>query len=101
MPTYEYRCKTCGYEFEEFQSIVDSPLVKCPKCSGLIERLISGGGGLLFHGSGFYTTDYRSDSYKQAAKKESATASSPGSTGSAGTGKSDSKSSASGKKDGS
>ncbi len=95
MPTYEYRCRTCKYEFEEFQSITDQPLTKCPKCGGFVERLISGGGGVLFHGSGFYITDYRSDSYKEAARKEAAAASSSSS------GKSDSKSSSSGKKDGS
>lgn len=100
MPTYEYRCKTCGCEFEEFQSIVDTPLTECPKCSGLVERLISGGGGLLFHGSGFYITDYRSDSYKQAAKKDSSSTSSS-STPSKSSSKSDSKSSSSGKKNGS
>jgi putative FmdB family regulatory protein len=100
MPTYEYRCKTCGYEFEEFQSIVDTPLTECPKCSGLVERLISGGGGLLFHGSGFYITDYRSDSYKQAAKRDSASTS-PSTTPPKGSSKSDSKSSSSGKKNGS
>lgn len=100
MPTYEYRCKTCGYEFEEFQSIVDTPLTECPKCTGLVERLISGGGGLLFHGSGFYITDYRSDSYKKAAKKDSASTSSS-STSSKNSSKSDSKSSSSGKKNGS
>ena len=76
MPTYEYRCKTCKHQFEKFQSIADSPLTECPKCGSFVERLISGGGGLLFHGSGFYITDYRSESYKQAAKKESGSGSS-------------------------
>ncbi len=75
MPTYEYRCKTCGYQFEEFQSIVDPPLNKCPRCGGLIERLISGGGGLLFKGTGFYLTDYRSESYKKAAAADTASGS--------------------------
>lgn len=95
MPTYEYRCKTCGYEFEEFQSIVDPPLTRCPKCSGLIERLISGGGGLLFKGTGFYLTDYRSESYKKAAAADSAsgsTSSSSKSSGSKSTSKGNSKS---------
>ncbi|MFH1892285.1 MAG: FmdB family zinc ribbon protein [Candidatus Zixiibacteriota bacterium] len=72
MPTYEYRCRTCAYEFEEFQSIADPALTKCPKCGGLIERLISGGGGLLFKGSGFYITDYRSEGYKKAARADNA-----------------------------
>ena len=72
MPTYEYECQKCGYRFEEFQSITAEPLTRCPResCSGRVKRLISAGGGLLFKGSGFYITDYRSDSYKQAAKAE-------------------------------
>ncbi len=70
MPTYQYRCKECGYEFEEFQSMSDDPIDKCPECSGHAERLISGGAGFLFKGSGFYITDYRSDSYKKAAEKD-------------------------------
>ena len=83
MPTYEYRCRTCAHEFEEFQSIADPALTKCPKCGGLIERLISGGGGLLFKGSGFYITDYRSEGYKKAARADSASGSSttPSSSG--------------------
>jgi len=91
MPTYEYRCKTCSYEFEEFQSIADKPLTKCPKCGGLVERLISGGGGLLFHGSGFYETDYRSDSYKKAARAESSAASSEAASSSSNKSSSDKK----------
>lgn len=70
MPTYQYRCSHCGNEFEEFQSITDSPLEKCPKCGRKPRRLITGGAGFLFRGSGFYTTDYRSDAYKAAASKE-------------------------------
>jgi len=72
MPTYEYECKKCGHRFEEFQSITAEPLKKCPRegCGGRVQRLIGAGGGLLFKGSGFYITDYRSDSYKQAAKAE-------------------------------
>ena len=71
MPTYEYACSDCGHAFEAFQSITAKPIRKCPKCGKRkVERLISGGAGLLFKGSGFYITDYRSDSYKQAAKKE-------------------------------
>ena len=58
MPTYEYRCKKCGYEFEKFQQITAEPLKKCPKCGGHVERLISGGAGIIFKGSGFYETDY-------------------------------------------
>lgn len=70
MPTYQYTCADCGHEFEEFQSMTEDPLDKCPKCGGAAQRRISGGAGLLFKGSGFYTTDYRTDSYKSAAKGE-------------------------------
>jgi putative FmdB family regulatory protein len=70
MPTYDYVCEDCGYQFEEFQSITAKPLAKCPKCRGRIRRLIGGGNGFLFKGSGFYATDYRSDSYKNAKQKE-------------------------------
>ena len=73
MPTYEYECKKCGHEFEAFQSISAAPLKSCPKkdCRGRVRRLISAGAGLLFKGSGFYITDYRSDSYKKGEKAES------------------------------
>lgn len=70
MPTYHYRCKQCQFEFEEFQKITDAALETCPRCKGPVERLISGGAGLLFKGDGFYITDYRSDGYKKEAKKE-------------------------------
>ena len=80
MPTYEYRCQACEHEFEEFQSITASPLKKCPKCGKLrLKRLIGTGAGIIFKGSGFYETDYRSESYKSAAKADS-TASSSSST---------------------
>ena len=59
MPTYEYHCKDCRFEFEEFQSIASEPLHICPKCNGRVERKISGGTGLIFKGSGFYITDYK------------------------------------------
>jgi len=71
MPTYEYRCKKCSHRFEVFQSIKEAPKKTCPKCRGRLERLIGAGAGLLFKGSGFYITDYRSESYKAAAKSES------------------------------
>ncbi len=70
MPTYEYKCHDCGTRFEEFQRITDPPISSCPRCEGKVERLISAGSGLLFKGSGFYITDYRSESYKKAADKE-------------------------------
>jgi len=70
MPTYQYRCAHCGYDFEEFQSITEPPLSKCPKCGQKPRRLITGGAGFLLKGSGFYTTDYRSESYKAAARKD-------------------------------
>ena len=86
MPTYEYICEKCGREFEAFQSISARPLKICPQesCSrqpwgrGRVKRKISGGAGLLFKGSGFYITDYRSEGYKQAAKKDSAPAKTTG-----------------------
>lgn len=71
MPTYEYRCTECNHQFDVFQSIKARSLRKCPECEkpGL-ERLISGGGAVLFKGSGFYETDYRSSDYKQKAEAE-------------------------------
>lgn len=70
MPTYEYECKKCGLLFEEYQSITAPPLTTCKKegCGGEVRRLISSGGGFIFKGSGFYQTDYRSESYTKAAK---------------------------------
>jgi len=78
MPTYEYECPKCGKTFEVFQSMKDEPLKTCPdkKCKGKVKRLIGTGAGLIFKGSGFYITDYRSEGYKQAAKKDSSSASS-------------------------
>src|ERR1051326_3238727 len=71
MPTYEYRCDACGHAFEKFQSMTAAPVRKCPKCGkNKVRRLISTGAGLIFKGSGFYITDYRSDSYKEKAKSE-------------------------------
>ena len=71
MPTYDYRCNACGHEFELFQSMSDSVKKKCPQCKKLsLERLIGTGAALIFKGSGFYETDYRSDSYKKAAEQE-------------------------------
>ena len=88
MPTYEYLCQKCGCEFEMFQSISAGPLQICPREScprkkwgrGRVKRKISAGAGLLFKGSGFYITDYRSEGYKKAAKIESAPVPAAGST---------------------
>ncbi len=74
MPTYEYVCQKCSHEFEQFQSIKDDPLKRCPECRGKVVRKIGVGGGLIFKGSGFYITDYRSESYKKAAKSDTAPA---------------------------
>ncbi len=70
MPTYEYRCRDCGREFEVFQRMSDEPGAPCPACNATAERLISGGAGLLFKGDGFYITDYRSDDYRKKAREE-------------------------------
>ncbi len=108
MPTYEYRCDACGHKWDEFQSISSKPSRKCPKCGKLkAERMISAGGGIIFKGSGFYQTDYRSDSYKKGAEaagkasESSSGSSDSGSTGGSGGGSSSSGSggSSTGKKD--
>ncbi len=59
MPTYDYECKHCGHSFEHFQSMSDDPLAECPQCGGVLRRLIGGGSGIIFKGSGFYVTDNR------------------------------------------
>ncbi len=74
MPTYEYECRKCGHEFEFFQNITAEPLKKCPKCRGPLRRKIGSGAGLIFKGSGFYITDYRSEGYRKAAQADSSTA---------------------------
>jgi putative FmdB family regulatory protein len=84
MPTYEYVCEKCGHQFEKVQSISAKSLTICPEdlCAqkrwgkGKVKRAISGGVGVIFKGSGFYTTDYRSEKYKEAAKKDVAPSSS-------------------------
>ncbi|HUW20919.1 MAG TPA: zinc ribbon domain-containing protein [Sedimentisphaerales bacterium] len=74
MPTYEYVCGDCGYEFEQFQPITARALRKCPKCrKATLKRLIGIGSGVIFKGSGFYQTDYRSESYKSGEKSEKGT----------------------------
>jgi len=78
MPTYEYRCRSSGHTFEKFQPITARPVRRCPACGkNSAERLISTGAGVIFKGSGFYGTDYRSDSYKRDAKKESGSSEKP------------------------
>ncbi len=72
MPTYEYHCDACGHDFEEMQSYSADPLIKCPACKKKkLRRLFGTGASIIFKGSGFYETDYRSESYKSGAKKES------------------------------
>jgi putative FmdB family regulatory protein len=79
MPTYEYKCEGCGHQFERFQSITAAPIKKCPECGkNKVRRLIGTGAGLIFKGSGFYITDYRSEGYKSAAKSDSSASSSNG-----------------------
>ncbi len=86
MPTYEYVCEKCGQQFEKVQSMSAKALTICPQelCrqtrwgKGKVKRAISRGAGLIFKGSGFYITDYRSDKYKEAAKKDTAPAASSG-----------------------
>src|SRR5436305_15240264 len=71
MPTYEYRCDACDHQFDEFQSMTDKPLKKCPRCGkSKLRRIFGAGAAILFKGSGFYQTDYRSESYKAAAKAD-------------------------------
>ncbi|MCB1227078.1 MAG: zinc ribbon domain-containing protein [Verrucomicrobiales bacterium] len=110
MPTYDYECQKCGHQFEARQSMKDPHLTECPVegCEGPVKRKIGVGAGFIFKGSGFYITDYRSDSYKAGVKKEkessssssasssSGAASSGGSSSSAGGGSSSSASSSSG-----
>ena len=75
MPTYDYICENCGYEFDRFQSITAAPLRKCTKCNKrTLKRLIGTGSGIIFKGSGFYQTDYRSESYQSGQKKEKTSA---------------------------
>ena len=70
MPTYDYACNACEHQFELFQSITESPKKKCPKCGRMkLRRLIGPGAAIVFKGSGFYKTDYRSESYKSGAAK--------------------------------
>jgi len=76
MPTYEYECQKCGHRFEKFQKMTEEPVKKCPECKGKTKRLIGVGGGIIFKGAGFYTTEYRSAEYKQKASQEANSSSS-------------------------
>jgi putative FmdB family regulatory protein len=68
MPTYDYKCTECGHEFEHFQAMSDDPLQSCPQCGGLLRRLIGGGTGVIFKGSGFYVTDKKNAAADSAVK---------------------------------
>ena len=82
MPTYEYECDACQHNFDEFQSFTEKPLKKCPKCGKpKLRRLFGSGAGFIFKGSGFYQTDYRSESYQAAAKAEQPAADKSSDTG--------------------
>ncbi len=84
MPTYDYECKTCGHRFEAFQSFNDEPLKSCPECGKRVRRLIGGGVGIIFKGSGFYVTDSKrsgNGGAKKSAASETAAASSGGKDG--------------------
>lgn len=86
MPTYDYECLSCHHRFERFHSMTAEPESVCPECGGPVKKLIGTGAGLLFRGSGFYITDYRSDGYKKQAKSDGGT--SGGSSGSESSGSS-------------
>ncbi len=87
MPTYEYVCEKCNHQFDELQSFKDEPLKVCPKChEESLRRLFGTGAAILFKGSGFYETDYRSESYKKAAKAEQDAGGKPAATPAAGNG---------------
>ena len=71
MPTYEYKCENCDHHFENFQTMTSKPLRKCPECGkNKLIRLIGSGAGIIFKGTGFYQTDYRSENYKKAASSD-------------------------------
>jgi putative FmdB family regulatory protein len=70
MPTYDYECSGCGHAFEAFHSMSAEPLSVCPECSGKVKRLIGAGAGVIFKGSGFYETDYRSADYTKSASED-------------------------------
>ena len=70
MPTYDYKCTKCGHAFELFQSMSEAPRKRCPECRGAVRRLVSGGTGLIFKGSGFYLTDYKNGTSQNKENKE-------------------------------
>ena len=82
MPTYEYRCPSCGADFEKFQKMSEPPVAECPACGAEAERRLSAGAGLLFKGSGFYITDYRGEGYRKAAEADRGGSAPAASTGS-------------------
>ena len=85
MPTYEYECGACGHRFEKYQSMIEKAIKKCPQCGkAKAKRMISGGAGVIFKGSGIYQTDYRSKGYKDAAKKDVAKKETPAAAGCSG-----------------
>jgi putative FmdB family regulatory protein len=95
MPTYDYECDNCGHKDEVFQAMSDEPLKKCPKCKkNKYRRLFGAGAALVFKGSGFYQTDYRSEGYKKAAAADKPSDSSSSSSDSKSSSKSESKSEA-------
>jgi putative FmdB family regulatory protein len=97
MPTYEYVCRACGHEFEEFQRMSDAPVKICPKCEeSAVDRLISTGGGILFKGTGFYATDYRKDGPPKDSKDSGDSRDSDRSSGSSKSGRDGSKTTDSG-----
>ena len=69
MPTYDYKCSSCGYTFEYFQPMSAEPLTECPQCKGTLKRMIGTGAGPIFKGSGFYQTDYKSNSSQKDKNK--------------------------------
>ena len=84
MPTYDYRCRKCGHTFELYHGIKDDEPKRCPKCKGRAQRIPTGGAGVLFKGSGFYVTDYRSKAYRDKARQEKGAGGSGGSTSGSG-----------------
>ena len=101
MPTYVYRCRDCGRQFEHFEKMTSRVRTrKCPACGGRCERQISGGAGFLFKGEGFYITDYRSENYKKGASSDKPSGDSAPKSDSGSSGKSDGGSKSSGGKSG-